>query len=228
MKKNSIFIIVLTLLCLSCGTLAIIFCMPDKIPMHISYQETIDLLCSKWLMFINLFIITLLAVLSISLKKDYIKNLFSALFVSAFFDNTLIFAYYSLESSFEIGSAYKIPLSILIFLPLSFLIIVWAGQLKHLPFKSKFGIKNKLSCETEFLWAQTQIAARDKFVAIGLILMLISVIFALFKLILIETIIFILAIILAYILVIKDSAAAYKKYMDMKNRKDNLQKKNKG
>lgn len=225
MKKNSIFILVLSILSLICGSFAIIFCMPTEIPLHISHQEIIDSLCSKWLIFINLFIIILLAALSLTLKKEYLKRFFSALFFAAIFVNTLIFAYYSIESGFEIGTTYKIPLSILIFFPLSFLIIVWAGLIKNLPFKSPFGIKNKFSCKTEFLWIQTQIAARDKFVAIGFILMIISIIFALFKLIFIELIIFILAITLAYILVLKDAYSAYKKYMDMKTRKENLQNK---
>ena len=174
----------------------------------------------------------LFMVLSLTFKSKHISTFFKALNFVVIFENVLIFVYFSLESSFVIGELFKIPMSVLTFLPISFLIIDWANLLKNLPYKSKFGIRNKYSKETEFLWTQIHFSAKNIFLAAGMILLLISLIFSLFRQTLIELILFVSVIIISYLLTFKESKMMYTKYLEMKTRKDNLAKqkdeKNKG
>jgi len=231
MKKNSVFIIICSILSsVLCLTL-LIFCIPNQVPMHISFNETISSLCSKWILFIFPSLVILFTLLTILLKNATLKKFCASIFAIIVFETLLIFAYYSLETEFVVGSYFKIPISILIFLPIAFLLIVWSNLLKTIPYKSKFGIKTKYSLETEFLWTQIHVAAKDKFFAVSFILLLRSFVFSFFRHALVELVLFISIIIITYMLVYKDAKMMYNKYHEMKLRKDKLQKnkdKNKG
>lgn len=199
--------------------------------MHISFNETISSLCSKWLLLILPSLIILFALLATLLKNATLKKFSASVLAITIFENLLLFSYYSLETEFVIDSYFKIPISILVFLPIAFLLIVWANLLKTIPYKSKFGIRTKFSLETEFLWTQIHFAAKDKFFAAGFVLLLISLVFSFFRLAIVELVLFILIIIITYLLVYKDAKMMYKKYQEMKVRKDKLQnnkEKNKG
>jgi len=150
MKKNSIFVIILSILITSANILLIHFCMPSEIPLHINIFEQIDSLCSKWLFIVLPLVLLLISILFIILKNNNQKLLFKSLLMVFIFEDVLILSYYCLESTFKTGMVYKIPLSILIFLPLSFLIIIWANIIKSAPFKSFFGIKTKYSTEKQY------------------------------------------------------------------------------
>lgn len=232
MKKNSILMLSITIIAAITGLLLLIFCIPNFVPMHIGFGETIDALGSKWLLLISIAAMLAFAILSVSLKNKGAKIFFCAIAMIFVFCNLLALTYYSLETEFVIGMTFKIPLSILVFMPLSFLIIVWANILKHLPYKSKLGLKIKHDKETEFLWTQIHYAAKDNFFAAGIILLFISLVFAFFKIIWLELIIFVLAIILAHIKTCADAKSMWQKYSQMQERKENLEKikveKNKG
>ena len=220
MKKNSIFIVITSILLTISNILLVIFCMPSQIPQHINIFNNIDLLCSKWLYFINLPIIFILTLYFIRAKKHESKLFFKTLYLIFVFINTLTLVYYSIETSFTIESSYKIPLCLVTFLPLSILIIAWANILKTTPYKSWYGIKNKYSLETEFLWKQIHFSAQNKFFKAGIILLFSSLLFSLFNLLYVEIIIFFATIITANILLTKEAKSMWQKYIEMKNRKE--------
>lgn len=232
MKKNSILTLSLMIFSLCMGLLLIIYCFPSEIPLYIDINEKITALCSKWFMIFAIIILELPALLSIIYKNKIIKTFFKSVFVVILFTTSLIFAYYSIEPMFLVGTTFKIPISILTSMPLSFLIIVWANLLKILPYKSKFGIKSKYSHETEFLWIQIHYLAKDKYFFAGILLFLISLIFSIFRITLIELILFTIIIVITHCMVLHESKLIWKKYREMKNKKDELEKikqeKNKG
>ena len=224
MKKNSIFIIVISILFLIFGLSLIIFCFPEQIPMHININNEITSLFSKWFALIGIAITLAFAAASIFSKQKEARQMNNALFYVCIFINLLAFSYFALEPEFIVGSLFKIPLSIVVYLPVSYLIIVFSNFLKSIPYKSKLGIRNKYTLETEFLWQQIHILAKEKFFAAGIILMLISLIFSFFNLQIIELILFVIILLITNISIKKESKMIYTKYQEMKTRKDNLQK----
>ena len=141
MKKNIIFITITSILTILTLTLLTIFCFPSQIPLHINIYGKIDLLCSKWIFFIGLAFILAFGILSITLKTKQFKIFFRCLFSVIAFELILIGIYYSIEPAFLIGTPFKLPISIILTFPISFMIIVWANLLKSTPYKSKFGIE---------------------------------------------------------------------------------------
>lgn len=224
MKKNSIFIASFAYIASIICIILLFLCIPNEIPMHINLQENIDSLFSKWFLLISISLMILFATLSIIAKAKHTKHLSNAITINFIFLNLLIFLYYSLEKEFVIGLPYKIPLSVITFMPLSFLLIVWANVLKNIPYKSTFGIKNKYTIETEFLWTQIHFSAKDKFLIASFINFLLSIIFIFFKNIIIQLILFLLIFIIAHMLLQKESKSMYKKYLEMKARKENMKK----
>lgn len=224
MKKNSILTLSISIISAIICLLLLIFCIPNFVPMHINLNETINSLCLKWILITSIVSMLTCSILSVSLKNKSAKTIFYACAIIFIFYNLLIFTYYSIEVEFLVGTTFKIPLSILIFLPLAFLVTVWANILKQVPYKSKFGLKIKYAKETEFLWKQIHFIAKDKFFAAGIILIFISLIFSLFKLAWLELIIFILTLIIAHISTYKEAKSIWQKYNQMQMRKENLEK----
>ena len=224
MKKNVYISLIFESLFVLGTLLLIIFCMPDKIPMHIDINQQIDSLFSKWFILIALALSVGLIISSILTKNKIYQKLINVLWFLTIFETLLASLYYSFEPTFNIGDFYKIPMGIAVGLPVSLIIITWANLLKNIPYKSKLGIKNKFTLETEFLWKQIHYDAKDKFFAAGFLLMLISIIFCLFtqNLIFLITIIFILLI--TNFFIFKQAKAQYNKYIEMKTRKENQEK----
>ena len=227
MKKNIIIFTTFAIFTIICCLALLIFCVPNQIPTLLNFNETIAALGSKWLMLIGLSALLVIFVIAILIKNKNLQTFFKSLFFVISFQNIIILAYYSLEKQFEIGLIYKIPTSITIFMPIAFLIIVWANLLKNIPYKSKIGINNKYSLETEFLWTQIHFIAKDKCFAAGCVLTLISLIFSLIRQPIILALLFLLILISTYVLINKEAKEIHKKYLEMKQRKDKLDEKKK-
>ncbi len=225
MKKNRIFMAVLTIstqmLCLA----LLIFCKFSQIPTLISQNGLILAMGSKWLLAISIGLCITFLVLSLTLKNKTLKTIFCSLCLILVFENLLLTAYFSIEKTFALNELFKIPSSILIFLPISALCLIFANILKTLPYKSCFGIKNKYSLETEFLWTQVQIIAKDKFLLCGIILTLVSLIFCFFNLFFVELALFAAIICITHLIIRKEAKAIFIKYQEMQKRKENLSKK---
>ncbi len=224
MKKNSIILTIFNILSLTTCFFMLIFCVSSTVALFIGPTGIIIYSGSKWLLAIPLALFTAIIALSIFAKNKQLKTLFkSATFVFSII-NLLIFVYYSIDNSMAAGENFKLPISLIVFVPISFLIIVWSNLLKNLPFKNSLGIKNKHSLETEFLWTQIHFLAKDCFFALGTILMLIALIFCIFQQFWIEFALFLIFILSSIIIFTKKSKSIFNKYIEMKNRKDALEK----
>lgn len=221
MKKNKIIVTILAGVLAITTLLLTIFCIPNKIPVCVGLTEKIILLGSKWILIAN-------SVLPIALGcAIFIKKTPSAilnfLLVLCFYENFLILSYFCLNQIFEIQTVSQIPLAASVFLPVACAVIYWSQKIKNAPYKSFWGIKNKYTTETEFIWKQIQIYSKDFVFGCGVILFLISIVFMFIRQPLIATGLFVIAFIITYLLVTKEAKHMYKKYKSMKAKKDKME-----
>lgn len=218
--KDNIGILALSAINLIVGTLLIIFAFPKSIPTLFDFNENIIYMGSKWLMILSLVIPTTFCMLAIFLKNSKLKKFFKALVALSFYENMLIFTCLSLKDSFSIGEIAEVPLSTFLFLPLSVLMMIYGLKIKHITYKSRFGIRTKATLETEFIWKQTHFYARDVIFATGFILFILSVISSFFHYFYIMIPIFAIAILIDFIMVLKQANGMHKKYLTMKKRQE--------
>ena len=227
MKKNMFISIIVETLFVATCILLIIFCMPTQIPMHINIYHQIDSLFSKWFFLVAPIFSIIFLIFYFCSKQKASKKLSKLFWFLTIFESLLAGLYYSIEFSFAIGDHFKIPLGVIAGLPLSIYFMTWANLLKNIPYKSKLGIKSKYALETEFLWTQIHYDAKDKFFAAGFFMMIISLIFCIFENSLLLLLAIILDLIITSIFVQKSAKEQYNKYIEMKNRRDKQQQKEK-
>jgi hypothetical protein len=148
--------------------------------------------------------------------------LFKALFYLALYENMLLFIYFSLSKNIQVQEFIEIPLSTFIFIPLSFFIMLYGLKIKNVPYKSAYGIRFKSTQETQFIWTQSHIFARDAIFGLGFVLFICSVVLSFFHYWYITFAIFIIATILTYVIIWNYSRSIQKKYLEMKSRQEQL------
>ncbi len=204
----------------------IIFKAPNSVPLFFSTKETISVLGSKWWLLTSVILPTIIGIMSfIFYKKQNLNFVLKMLFYVCLYENMLIMIYVSATDTFVLNMKSEIPLSLIYFLPISACIMIGALKLKTLPYKSFSPFKNKFSCQTEFIWKQTHIFAKDITFAFGFILVIISMIMAIFRLFWINLIVMAVAILTIYFLTLREAVLMCKKNTQMQNKKDNLSKK---
>ena len=217
-KKDKILLITLAAFNFVAGLLLLIFLVPNKIPTILGISEQIVCLGSKWCLVPAIVCPVVFACISIFSKKNIITCIFKSLFFFAIYQNVLIFIVVSASKEFVTGSSFPISLSLLVCLPISCLILVFGSKLKNQPFNTFPVLWKKQATATEFLWTQIHIFAKNVFMSAGLILFIISVVFSFWRLFLIEIGLFVIAIIIAYLIVLKHANDIFKKYTELKNK----------
>lgn len=230
MKKNNIFILIIGIINLALCFCLTYFFVPSQIPIFVNFNEKITTLCSKWVLAINMILPMAVAILIITLKnKSNSHFALKSLFVFLLYENMLAFCYFCIQKSFSIGELSQIPLALSFFIPLSCAIILYSLKLKHLPYKSKLGLRTKHSTKTEFIWKQTHFLASEIYFGTGVFLFLISIIFIFVRLPWIELIIAVAILTCSTLLALNQARVMYKKYTTMEKNKERLDKqKNKG
>lgn len=223
-KKNKILIIFLAILNLILTSYLLVFIIPNKVPFLVDTNEKIVSFISKWFLLAFCFLPVIFALLAMLLKNKKCSFLFLILFVLSIYENFLYFSYFSLEKSIVVGNLSAIPISISIFMPTSVIIVILAIKLKNAPFLSKPALNFKTAKTTEFIWKQTHFYARDLYFFMGIIMFFVSIIFAIFRYPLIEFAIFVLLIIAFTLKIYFYSKSIYKKYAEMKAKKEKLDK----
>ena len=202
----------------------IIFKSPNKIPLFFNINEEIAVLGSKWFLLVCLIIPTILCIfINMTLKKNNLNFFLKMLFYVCIYENMLILIYVSATKEFVVGTASEIPMSLIYFLPLSACMMLGGLKLKNLPYKSFSPFKNKLSTKSDVIWKQTHILASKLMFAIGFVMVVATMLFAIFKLFIINLITIILAIIAIYIFVLRESWLMNKKIAEMQAKKDKLE-----
>ena len=221
MKKNKIIITILAGL-LSIATLLLtIFCMPNQIPLCVGITEKIILVGPKWILIANAIFPISLAI-AIALKKKP-SCILQFLLTLCFYENFLILSYFCLNKDFSLKTVSQIPLAVSVFIPIACGMIYWSQKIKNAPYKSFWGIKNKYTVETDFIWKQIQIYSKDFILGCGVIQFLISIVFVFVRQPLIALGLFIISFIITYLLITKEAKSMYKKYASMKARKDKME-----
>ena len=225
--KKSFYIkfIALTLLNIAVCLFAIIAKSPNNIPVLFNFKEQILLLGSKWLLILCVIIPTILCIIVLLTQKKLSLNFFfKMMFVTSLYENMLIMICVSLSESFTKNNLFEIPLSLFVFLPIAIHMIVGSIKIKHIKFKDFSPFKNKFSTASDFVWAKTHLYAQKVLFGIGFIYTIISIIFAVLRLFIINLIVLMVCIILIYIFVIRESKLMFTKYSEMQEKKDNLSK----
>ena len=134
----------------------------------------------------------------------------------------LIMIYVSSVKGFSVDTLSEIPMSLVYFLPLSAYIMLGGLKIKYLPFKAFSPFKNKLTTSAEFVWKQTHFYARNVMFSVGFISVILTLIFAIFRLLIVNIITTVLSIIIIYVLVLKAAKQMFDKYNEMQTKKDKL------
>lgn len=216
MKKNIIVFVLLSIISIIGSTLLIIFSVPQIVPYIVDINEKIVVLGSKWFLLLGLIAPTIIFVLYWTLKNAQTKQFLLILMTLCVYINVLTFSYFCVETSFNIGAFSAIPLSAVIFLPLSLLTFIYGTKIKHLPYKHKLGVRLKNTMITEFIWKQSHIFASYGFMFCGFLELVTSLIFCFARKPLIELVIFLLLTLIAYLFVNKQSSDMVKKYKQLK------------
>ena len=230
MKKNNIFILIIGIINLVLCFCLTYFCVPAQIPVFVNLTERITIICSKWLLVINMVLPLLISIIILILKnKTNYHFALKSLFVFFIYENMLAFSYFSITDVFVCGELSEIPLAISFFIPLACAIVLYAIKMKHLPYKSKLGLRTKQSTKTEFIWKQTHFLASEIYFGTGIFLFLISIIFIFVRIPWIEAIIAFVMLLLSTLLALNQAKVMYNKYTKMEKNKERLDKeKNKG
>ncbi len=203
--------------------LLLVFKTPTKVPLFFDLNEKIAVLGSKWFLLSCVIIPTILGVvIQLTQKKEQLNFFLKMLFYTCIFENMLIFIYVSSTKSFATHTLSEIPMSLVYFLPFSAYIMLGGLKLKHLPFKAFSPFKNKYSTSSEFVWKQTHFYARNVLFSVGFISVILTMIFAIFRLLIVNFIVLILGIILIYILVNRQSKLMGSRQNEMQSKKDKL------
>lgn len=217
--KSTILAIINLVICL----LLIIFKTPTKVPIFFDFREKIITLCSKWILIFCVIIPTILSIfINLTKKKDSLNFFLKMLFYTCIYENMLIFICTANTEIFKLDSLAEIPLSLMIFLPISAYMIIGSIKIKHLKYKAFSPFKNKHTLTTEFIWTQTHFYARNILFLVGFIFFILTIIFAIFRLLIINLICLILAIAIIYIFVIRESKQMHDKHKQMQDKKDKL------
>lgn len=222
-KSQKIFIGVFGAVVAVLGLILTIFCVPNMIPVLYDTSEKVLLTASKWWLVLLLILPIVFASLCICVKNKNAQSIFKDLFLISIYEMMLCFVCLLSSKNLAVGDTADVSLTCFIFLPLSLLMMMIAGTLKNLPYKSKFGIKFKCSSETEFIWKQTHFFAHKAFLLTGLILLVASAIFSFFHLTLVVLGIFVVAILVCFIVIFGYSNSIYKKYLEMKAKRDKIE-----
>lgn len=218
MNKNNIFTLSLGIINLAVTLCLLIFCVPEQIPLLVNLNEEIIVLCSKWILVINVSFPIIFSILSIILsKRKNLSFLFKVLLGIVLYENMLVFAYFGVEKTFAIGSASKIPLALSILMPLVVFGIIWSQKIKRLPYKCRFGLRNKYSLETEFLWKQIHLLASDTYFKSFLIAFVLTIPFVFIKFAYIGLAIIIAIYAIGTIYILKESKKLHNKYLELKD-----------
>lgn len=228
MKKINLKFTILTILNLALCLCLIIFKSPIKVPFLFNFKEEIVNLMPKWILLACAIIPTILFVLICTLKKkDNLNFFFKMLFVTALYENMLIMIYISGTDTFKLHTVSEIPISLFYVLPIPFYMLIGALKLKFAPYKSFSPFKNKYSLESEFVWKQAHIHASKVMFSVGFILTILAMVFAILRLLIVNLILLATAIIIVYILVMKNTIQISKKHAEMQAKKDKLNEKSK-
>ena len=225
MKKNKIIPIIIacfnTLIC----SLLLIFCIPNEIPLLAGIHDEIILLGSKWWLLLGIILPLVFMIFLLKTKNNYTRLFFAEFIIFITYANMLGYAFFIDSTSFSLGMRSEAPLSIVIFVPISLACFVYGSMLKHLPYKSKIGLRSKRTITTEFIWIHSHLSGSYYYRIAGLILFVIAIIFTFLHLPLIELIIFVVALIIPRILVEFVAKKMVNKYQDMKAKHEHLQNK---
>lgn len=222
-KKLDLKSLILTIFNVIICLILIIFKSPEKVPLFFDFSEKIAVLDSKWFLLTCAIVPTILGIfISLTLKKSNLNFFLKMLFYICIYENMLILIYVSTTDVFMIGAKSEIPMSLVYFLPLSACMMLGGLKLKNLPYKSFSPFKNKLSTKSDVIWKQTHILASKLMFAIGFVMVVATMLFAILKLFIINLITIILAIIAIYIFVLRDSWLMNKKIAEMQAKKDKL------
>lgn len=223
--KNKIILLTLGIVSFAVYLTLLILKVPNEVPFLYDINEKIAVVITKWILISPAILPLIFAgFASIFSKKPKLKFGFIIAFVFVLFENVIFLTYFILAKSLEIGVVCEIPLSIALFIPLAFILMLLSIKLKNAPYLSRPAIRFKCTKETEFIWTQTHIFARDVYFLMSFVLFIVSIIFSFFRLYLIELGIFVFAILLCTLIVYLYSKSLYKKYIEMKTRKENLEK----
>lgn len=219
-KKNKIIFAFLGILNFIFTLFLTIFVLPEKVPFLVNTNEIIISQITKWIMLLSCFVPSILAIIILINKDKKVQFFLKIALILAIFENVLFFSYFCLSKNLNINNLHEIPISVSIFMPISVIIVVCSTKLKNCPYLSKPAINFKPTRETEFIWKQTQIFARDAYFLTGIMLFFISIIFCFLRYCLIEFLLFVIAIIISTIVVYKYTKSIFNKYKDMKKRQD--------
>ena len=224
MKKLDFKTTILSITNLVVSLLLLIFKTPSKVPLFFDFGEKIAVLGSKWFLLACIIIPTILWVfIQLTQKKEQLNFFLKMMFYTCIFENMLILIYVSSVESFTVGTLSEIPMSLVYFLPFSAYIMLGGLKIKHLPFKAFSPFKNKLTTSAEFVWKQTHFYARNVMFSVGFISVILTLIFAIFRLLIVNIITTILAIIIIYILVLRAAKQMNNKVNEMQSKKDKLE-----
>ncbi len=239
MNKNNIFALIVGIINTILTLCLTIFCVPNNIPLIANFNEKIILLCSKWLLVINIALPLIFAVLSIIFsKRKNLSFLFKLLLGIMLYENMLVYAYLSIENNFSIDDASQIPYALSILMPITIFGVIWSQKIKRMPYKCRLGIRNKFSLETEFLWKQIHLLASDTYFKSFLVSFVATIPFAFIKFAYIGLAIIFVIFIISTAYVLKESKKLHNKYLELKDHHekhkkrmeeyDKMQEKNKG
>lgn len=201
----------------------VIFKSPEKVPLFFDFGENIAILGSKWFLIASAIIPLILGIfVNLTMKKNNLNFFLKMLFYICIYENMLILIYVSATNSFVVGAKSEIPMSLVYFLPLSACMMLGALKIKFLPYKAFSPFKNKYSTESEFIWKQTHMFAKSFMFAVGFVNVVATMIFAIFRLLLINLIFIAASIIIIYIFVIREAMLMSKKHSQMQSKKDKL------
>lgn len=222
-KKIDIKSTILAVINLAVCLLLIILKTPAKVPIFFDFRENIIAFCSKWILILCVIIPTILCIIiNLTKKKDSLNFFLKMLFYTCIYENMLIFICTANTECFALNSLYEIPLSLMLFLPISAYMIIGSIKIKHLKYKAFSPFKNKYTLSTEFIWTQTHFYARNILFLVGFIFFILTIIFAIFRLLIINLICLILAIAIIYFCVIRESKQMHNKHNEMQAKKDKL------
>lgn len=224
MVKKNIISFSLAFICAMTGTLLLAFVVPENVPVLVGFDEKIAATGSKWWVLLLCFAPLLIALLQAFLQKKCGAFIFQYLIMLFIYENVFVLIYLCLGNEFAVGDILALPLSLLIFLPLSFSIMVWAIKIKFVPYKSPIGIRIKYTLKSDFIWKQTHFLARDIFFFGGFLLAICSLIFSCFHVTWIEIPIFAAMLAICFAIVVNHAGSMYKKLMQMEKNKENLDK----
>ncbi len=218
--KTTIIAITNLLVCV----LLLIFKTPNEVPLFFSFNEKIAVLGSKWFLLACSIVPTILWLfIQLTKNKEHLNFFLKMMFYTCIFENMLIMIYVASVKSFEVGAISEIPMSLVYFLPFSAYIMLGGLKIKYLPFKAFSPFKNKLTTSAEFVWKQTHFYARNVMFSVGFISVILTLIFAIFRLLIVNIITTILGILIIYILVLRTAKQMNDKHSEMQAKKDKLE-----